>query len=94
MKIHRKNFKNDLRDVFKQETNVLKPLCPICQHIIESSDDMEIGHIVSVFNYGTNDISNLVALHKWCNIGTHSIQQYLDNLSDDLKTRVLRLKKQ
>ena len=52
---------------------------------------MEIAHIKSCFNYGTNDLSNLIATRNgMCNVGTTSIQPYIDEAPDDLKKQFLR----
>ena len=78
-------------DMFKHETDVQKPICPVCLCRIESSDEMEIAHIKSCFNYGTNDLFNLIATHNgMCNVGTTSIQPYIDEAPDDLKKQFLR----
>lgn len=55
-------------DVYKEY-----PICPVCGEPIE--DFYHIGHIVSRFKHGKDDIENYVLVHSYapCNVGVESI---------------------
>ena len=91
VKTNRGKIPTSIRKYFIHETNIQRPICPVCLCEIESSDEMEIAHINSCYDYGVNDITNLIATHSgMCNVGTTSIQPLIDDAPEELKKHFLR----
>lgn len=93
-KTKRESIPRSIRNSFAHETNIQKPICPVCLCEIESADEMEIAHIESCFEYGNNDIYNLIATHSgMCNEGTSSLTALIEDAPIELKGRFLRFYK-
>lgn len=94
LKTKRKTIPHSIRSFFIHETNVQKPICPVCLCEIENADEMEVAHIKSCFEYGDNNIHNLIATHNgMCNVGTSSLEQLIADAPPEFKNRFLCFQK-
>lgn len=61
---------------FKNIVMECKPTCPVCGEKI--LHEHHVGHQISVFHNGPSVCYNLVAVHRYCNIGTDDIKHLVD----------------
>ena len=71
--------------VWKKRFNSMSGKCYVCEESI-SYDNFDCGHIVSVFNLGCTEVSNMEPICSSCNInmGIQNLQEYKRQLQKEL----------
>ena len=72
----RDSISPSMRQTIRNAVRETHPRCPVCgQRIL---DEYNIGHIISAFHHGPTTYDNLVVVHRYCNIGTDDITDYVN----------------
>jgi 5-methylcytosine-specific restriction endonuclease McrA len=71
LKAYRSGNVIELRHLGRQRTSLLKKqkgICPVCDGILKNNfyEDLEVHHILSKKDKGSDKLSNLLLLHKTC----------------------------
>ena len=84
IKKKRKEISNKVKNsLWKKYNKNLNSKCYVCNKNI-TAFNFQVGHIISITNGGTDNISNLRSICGGCNlsIGIHNLEHYKNNNSD------------